>query len=267
MSLLSILKIMHLSGLVMGLGGAVLADFLILFQAVLRPVRQQTIELAHGLARIVFAGLGLLWISGAALVYIRFSADPHFIMNEKLWAKVIIVSILTINGIAVHRIALNHLARRSGAKLFDTGRPIEMAGLTLVAALSSVSWFVPFVLGVATELNFKVKVLEVLGVYAATVLATWCMVFAAARLASTRPVVDQAALDLELPHAVLRHRLEKLVASFATEVRHVDLGHGIGGEQSQYAALDHGLKPLAGLQNRPGTLRPAHVQNGVRQAA
>ena len=183
MTLLSILKILHLSGLVMGLGGAVLADFLILFQAVLRPVRQQTVESAHGLARIVFAGLGLLWISGAALVYIRVSADPHFMMNEKLWAKVIIVCILTINGIAVHRIALNHLASRIGHKLFDTQRPIETAGLTLIAAISSVSWFVPFVLGAASELNFKVKVLEVLGVYAATILATWCMVFAATRVA------------------------------------------------------------------------------------
>ena len=191
MTLLTIMKMLHLVGLVMGFGGAVAADLLILRRAALTPIRAHTIRQAKILSHAVFAGLGLLWASGAALVWIRAAADPHFLLNEKLWAKVAIVIILTINGAAVHRFALGHVAQRVGLRLFDNLSANALAGLALIGAISSVSWFAPFLLGTAAELNFKVKMEDVLSVYAMAVVAAWLVIFTvASRFSSSAPEAE-----------------------------------------------------------------------------
>ena len=177
MTLLSLIKILHLMGLIMGFGGAVLADLTILRNAILKPIRHQTVTTVRSLSHICFAGLGMLWVSGAALVYIRVSADPHMLMNEKLWAKIMIVIILSVNGIMVHRIALTRLVRREGRRLFTTDRQVEIARLTFIGAVSSVSWLLPFILGVATEFNFTVRAIEVLSFYLWLIVVAWTMMF------------------------------------------------------------------------------------------
>jgi hypothetical protein len=181
----------------MGFGGAIAADLTILRHAILSPIRQQTIELSKVLSHIVFGGLALLWVSGAMLVYLRVSADPHVLMNQKIWAKVVIVCILTINGIAVHRIALGHLVARRGRQLFDCKQPVHMGYLTFIAGVSSVSWIVPFALGVATEFNFKVTAIAVLGYYSCLVLLAWCAFLALARIVTSRNIALPVGLQAE----------------------------------------------------------------------
>lgn len=217
MTLLSMVKLVHLLGLIMGFGGAILADLMILRFAILKPVERQIVNNARVLSHIVFAGLGLLWLSGAALVYIRYSADANVLNNQKIWAKVIIVSFLTVNGIAVHRFALSHLASRLGHQLFDVTKLSEMASLTMIAGISSVSWMLPFVLGVATEFNYKVPASQILGVYAALILVAWAAFYTLARVVTKpelgavaspmTPAINDPAGDL---HAELLRRFAEL---------------------------------------------------------
>jgi hypothetical protein len=192
MTLLSLIKLMHLAGLIMGFGGAILADVLILRGAILRPIDQKTIQSVKSLSHIVFFGLAVLWLSGIILVGIRVSADPNVWMNQKIWAKVIIVCILTINGILVHNIALGRLAARQSQKLFSISRPYELVGLSLVAAVSSVSWFVPFVLGVATEFNFTVKAVGILAVYMLLTMLGWAAFLTIAYLSAEKATVRKS---------------------------------------------------------------------------
>ena len=214
MSILTALKLIHLVGLMMGFGGAILADMLILKRAILAPIEKHTIESVQHLSHIVLAGLGLLWVSGAALVYVRYTADPAFLMNEKVWAKVIIVAILTINGFAVHNIALSYLKSRKGRQMFNPSLPRHMIGLTFVAAVSSVSWFVPFVLGVAAEFNFTVPAVLILGVYASMVLGAWVAFYSLARFVSVPDaVLDQQEIEQHALQAVLRHRVDQLTSN------------------------------------------------------
>ena len=217
MFILTALKLIHLVGLMMGFGGAILADILILKRAILAPIEKHTIESVQHLSHIVLAGLGLLWVSGAALVYVRYSADPAFLMNEKVWAKVAIVAILTINGFAVHNIALSYLKSRTGRQMFNPGLPRHMIGLTFVAAVSSVSWFVPFVLGVAAEYNFTVPAVLILGVYASMVLGAWGAFYGLARFVSVPDaVLDQQEIEQVALQAVLRQRVEQLASNRLT---------------------------------------------------
>ena len=184
MTLLTVLKLMHLAGLVMGFGAAALADFTVLREAIFKPIRQQTIDMVRGLSHIVFVGLALLWASGIALVWLRASADPHMLMNQKIWAKVAIVCILTVNGIAVHGFAFRELQSRCGLRLFNLQQPEQMGKLSLIAAISSVSWMMPIVLGTATELNFKVEAISLLGLWAVLVIAVFCVFQMIARLSA-----------------------------------------------------------------------------------
>jgi hypothetical protein len=173
MTFFTLVKMVHLIGLIMGLGGAIVADLMMLRDGVFRPVRTQTVEAARSLSMVVAGGLALLWASGVALVLMNVWADPQALMNEKMWAKVIIVVVLTINGLLVHTLVFPHLAQRVGKRLFDQSDPLLVSKVTLVAAVSNISWVLPFVLGTATEFNFTVSVASVLLVYAGLVLAAW----------------------------------------------------------------------------------------------
>ena len=177
MQLLTLVKILHLIGLIMGLGGAVLLDFSIFRRGVVRPVSRFTVHQAITLSRIVSFGLVMLWLTGAALIAIGYAAKPEYIENPKLWAKVLIVWILTVNGFAIHAKVLPLLKRSVGRTIF-AGRPKRQIGfLTGLGAISFTSWVTPFVLGKASELNYVTPMLPILGVYAAAVVAVWAGLF------------------------------------------------------------------------------------------
>jgi hypothetical protein len=176
MSAITLFKLVHLLGLVGGFGAAALADFLVLRKAILRPIDEQLIAWLTYLSRIAIGGLILLWLSGIALIAVRYSEGAAILTNEKVWAKVVIVILLTVNGVFVHHLALKRVAARVGTRLFDSLPFSERAGLSLIAAISSMSWMFPFVLGTASELNHKVSVGTVLGVYALLVMLAWMVI-------------------------------------------------------------------------------------------
>ncbi len=178
LSLFTLLKITHLVGLIMGLGGAILADYTIFTRGVIRPVSPFTIHQTEFLSRVVSAGLAILWITGFALIWINLIDHPQYLTNQKLWAKIAIVILLTFNGVLVHRYILPILRRSIGYRLFADMRSKYVVVLTLLGSLSIVSWTVPFVLGNASELNYVTPVWKILCVYAICVLAVWFTMFA-----------------------------------------------------------------------------------------
>jgi hypothetical protein len=222
MTILSVIKLIHLLGLIMGFGGAILADIIILRGAILRPIEKQTIVSVKNLSHIVFVGLAILWMSGVFLVGIRASADPQVWMNQKIWAKVIIVCILTINGVLIHNIALGRLAARQSQKLFSAHRPKELAVFSLIAAISSVSWFVPLVLGVATEFNFTVKATVILTVYAMLIALAWITFSAIAFMNAERgpdkyvPLRNRGVMS---PNDTVQHQHDTIPSSVASQFR------------------------------------------------
>jgi uncharacterized membrane protein len=267
MTILSVIKLIHLLGLIMGFGGAILADIIILRGAILRPIEKQTIVSVKNLSHIVFAGLAILWISGVFLVGIRASVDPQVWMNQKIWAKVIIVCILTINGILIHNVALERLAARQSQKLFSKHRPKELAVFSLIAAISSVSWFMPLVLGVATEFNFTVKATLILTVYTALVSVAWITFSAIAymnadtgnfkqapqRKYSGMSPVDNGQRQHEMiPFAVasqFRSELDYFKQQMRDqEVRWTAFRNNI---QKSVASFDQSLNDLNGLEQSP----------------
>ena len=177
MQLLTFIKIFHLLGLIMGFGGAVLLDLTIFKHGVLRPISRYTIHQAELLSRFVTWGLVILWGTGIGLIAINLMAKPEYLTNQKLWAKIAIVVVLTINGIFVHNRVLPVLKEKLGQRIFEMASRRDTLLLTLVGSVSFVSWTTPFILGKASELNYVTPMWMILAVYCAAVIVAWAIMF------------------------------------------------------------------------------------------
>jgi len=113
-------------------------------------------------AEIMFLALIALWISGLALVLLGFLENPQYLMNEKLWAKFTVVSVLTLNGIALHYFSFPRVTSRRGLLGLPT---FEQILVTLTGALSSVSWLFACYLGIARNWNYTVDYNFVMFIY------------------------------------------------------------------------------------------------------
>lgn len=115
-------------------------------------------------AGIIFAALVLLWVSGLALVVLGYLEDPqHYLFNEKLWAKFSVVSVLTLNGIALHYFSFPRVTCSRGL----LGRSVlEQSLVVFTGALSSVSWLYACFLGVARAWNHTMDYTLVMTIYA-----------------------------------------------------------------------------------------------------
>jgi len=180
MQLLTLVKIIHLIGLIMGMGGAVLLDLSLFRRGVLRPVSAFTLHQVKTLSRVVTAGLVMLWLTGFALIALNLAVKPEYLTNPKLWAKIAIVCILTVNGFVIHARVMPLLKASLGRTMFAGLPRRQIAVLTGLGAVSFTSWTVPFVLGKASELNYVTPVAPILSVYLGALLTVWGGLFVVA---------------------------------------------------------------------------------------
>lgn len=114
-------------------------------------------------ADIMFMALVVLWISGLALVLLGYLENPaQYLMNEKLWAKFTVVSVLTLNGIALHYFSFPRVTSSRG--LIDLPG-FEQMLVALTGAVSSVSWLFACYLGIARPWNYTADYSYVMFIY------------------------------------------------------------------------------------------------------
>jgi len=167
------LVLSHMLALALGLGAALLADWVVLRKLTFGIVSQKAAEQLDDLSRAVSAGLVLIWVTGALLVADNALDAPASILNQKLWAKLVIVIVLTLNAVLLHRMVLPRAASRVGQPLFETSFDRVSMVSVLLGAVSAVSWMFAAYLGVARELNGKANLVPILGDYLAAVLLVW----------------------------------------------------------------------------------------------
>ncbi len=107
------------------------------------------------ISKIVSVCLIILWITGIALICFDCGHLPHLsdLTKPKLFTKLIVVSILTINGYFLHRLVINKSKQNFKNIIYTIG------------ALSGGSWFYAIFLGIAKPLNNIWTIREFLGVY------------------------------------------------------------------------------------------------------
>ena len=156
MTLHSILLVAHLFGMVLGIGAATAADLMILRRGLFQPIKAGLVDVVADLSEAVSVGLVLLWISGIGLATESYLHNPGFIGNEKFWAKVAIVAMLSANAFVIHGAILPNLRHQIGKKLFSGLGKWSRINFIVAAALSGVSWYLPMVLGATREWSYVV---------------------------------------------------------------------------------------------------------------
>ncbi|MFJ2539440.1 hypothetical protein [Pseudomonas sp. NPDC087614] len=116
---------------------------------------------------VVVALIGL-WLTGTAVVGIDYlDKGMDYFMNPKLQAKVIIVVMLSYNGVLLHRLVLPALQK--AGSLLHLGFSARMLAL-FCGSLSAVSWMYAAMLGVGRPLAWKYSLSELLMAYPVLIL-------------------------------------------------------------------------------------------------
>ena len=125
------------------------------------------------LQKTVSVALITLWITGVALVVrdASFSGWDYY-LNPKIQAKVVIVSLLTLNGLVLHNAILPALIRAGAVlNLSFSGRVLAV----FAGSVSGVSWFYAAMLGVGRPLNWKYSLAELLVMYPVFIVGGFVM--------------------------------------------------------------------------------------------
>lgn len=192
----SLVRNVHVTMLVVCLGLAIIAD-LTAAKSISRPLGDVSLKRLHRNHKALVTGLFLLWVSGAALIYTKTGFDAAQ-FSPKLWAKVIVVNILTLNAFVIGGMAMRTFEENRGKTFgqFGLGRRTVLA---ISAAISTASWLGAFCLGAFPHL--KTASPEVLSVFL-TNLYTVCLaggLFMAVFSALVRPTTPPAAQNTQQP--------------------------------------------------------------------
>ena len=161
------LQIVHVVGVAFGVGGATACDFLFLRAIQRNAINFSEYLLIHAITRLVTAGLILTILSGIGFLINYQINDPKLLANEKVWAKVTIVAVLTLNGVLLHAYILPFMRSRVGTALINKTMFGTRHIFILAGVISGISWYAAVVLGLWRQLNFKVSYGDVMTAYAA----------------------------------------------------------------------------------------------------
>ena len=152
---MSSFTLLHILGVAFGLGIATGMDLLLAKNILTkRTLTESRYNVLDQLSRIVAWGLVLLWLSGIGFLLTYQQVSPEKLLNPKIWSKLMIVTILTVNGIFIHHYLLPKLKRCINKRVDLVCSYKEMAMIFSSGAISMVSWYIPFIYGTVPQLNF-----------------------------------------------------------------------------------------------------------------
>lgn len=207
----SAIKVMHLIGVVLGLGSATVLDIVILRFLVLGKINQEHANLVEFVSKIVTVGLCILWASGICYLTHYAVFDPENLGNQKIWAKIAIVGVLTVNGYFIHHNVLPLVRKQVGWSLFKGLSRRDCALMVGFGTVSATSWYVPLMLGSMPQLNAGVPAIAVLAAYGLLLLLA---------VASTQGIVhalwrDERSPEEQAQYEVLMRRVAKTIDPLA----------------------------------------------------
>jgi len=116
------------------------------------------------LSNIVAIALGLLWLTGVALIVVGYLDDPNYITNQKIWAKVAIVSVMTLNGIYISRRIMPRIEGLQSCSTLVSSQ-FESAMFRFSFAISLSGWMLAAFFGVARFMDHSYPMFTILNLY------------------------------------------------------------------------------------------------------
>jgi hypothetical protein len=158
----------HLIACCVAIGLVLVSDIAMVKQLVQgdTPAKHADLE---DLQRIVAIALTALWVTGVAVVALDIALKGwNYLANPKLQAKILIVLILTLNGVVLHQRVLP-LMKRAGTILKMSFSQSLLA--IFAGCISGVSWFYAALLGVGRPLSWKYSLGTLVAAYPLLILA------------------------------------------------------------------------------------------------
>ena len=219
----SALLALHLLGLVLGLGAATMLDLIIVRFVGSRTVTHEYWSVISLLSKAVTGGLVLLWISGIGFLTHYAFFNPTLLTNPKIWAKITIVGVLSLNGVFIHRVVLPLVRQQVGGPLFEGLTNFQRSCLLASGAISGMSWWIPLGLGAFPQLNFTVGAETILAIYALLLM-----------------------LAIVLASLIVRHVLPQLTTITLPRAEYEDLVDRLGALRRVADALSTGVSGPSG---------------------
>ena len=120
--------------------------------------------------RMISAALATLYLTGAIIVYLGLQANPDYLANQKVQAKLVLVALLTVNAVVLHRMVFPILGRSRPVSRWSRG---DWTTVALSVSFSNSVWFFCAFLGIARVWNGTVSIGFVLTVAS----AAWFTIF------------------------------------------------------------------------------------------
>lgn len=143
--LLDVIRFGHVIGIALGLGLAIYADGRFL-RALSAPIRASELADLRAIHAHVIVAMGLLWLTGLALLYARTGFVPEA-FAPKLFFKIGVVSVLTINAVMIGRSVMPKLERHVGQSFIEMPLTVRLH-LALIGAISAACWLSLLALGI-----------------------------------------------------------------------------------------------------------------------
>lgn len=172
--------------------GLVLKSDVALVKAMLKGDRSA--DLAHNaemkqLQSIVALALSVLWATGAWIIAMDTitKGGLHYFANPKIQAKILMVSLLTLNGVLLHNLVLPWMEKAGSLLKLSFDRTVLAC---FAGTVSGVSWMYAAMLGVGRPLSWKYSLLQILAAYPVLIaggfavmmgIVAWCRFFRNAR--------------------------------------------------------------------------------------
>lgn len=172
--------------------GLVLASDAEMVRDLLKGNKKTGHDSAHmaRLQKSVTNALIFLWLTGAAVIGIDYlEKGMNYFSNPKLQAKIIIVLLLTFNGMLLHRYVLPALL--NAGSLLDLNIGVRMFAL-FSGALSGVSWLYAAMLGVGRPLAWKYSLTELLLAYPVMIVLGFALMVILTQWARKRSLTEPA---------------------------------------------------------------------------
>ncbi|WP_435605605.1 hypothetical protein [Pseudomonas knackmussii] len=153
----------HLLACCVALGMVLVSDFTLLHKLVTGRSTEEDGNHLDTLKRIISYALVALWISGALVVGLdMLGKGTQYLLNPKLQAKILVVTLLTLNGFALHAYIMPTI-KRAGCILKLPASERDLAIFS--GTVSAVSWLYAAMLGVGRPLSWKYSLAEILAAY------------------------------------------------------------------------------------------------------
>lgn len=140
------------------------------------------------LQKTVSWALAVLWVTGITFITWDVALKGWgYLENPKIQAKIGLVVLLTLNGVALHNTVLP-LVKKAGSLLKLTFSQRLLALFT--GSVSAVTWFYAAFIGVGRPLNWKYSLVELLAAYPVLIVGGFVTMLALTAWAKSRTEGD-----------------------------------------------------------------------------